>query len=58
MNTVLKIINEKAPKYSYPVGKGTSIILTMQRFSYNVLESTVLKRVSAIAQKVTYIEVL
>jgi short-subunit dehydrogenase len=47
MNTVLKIINEKAPKYSYPVGKGTSMILTMQRFAYNVLESTVLKRVNA-----------
>lgn len=47
MNTVLKIINEKAPKYSYPVGKGTSMILTMQRFAYNVLESSVLKRVNA-----------
>jgi short-subunit dehydrogenase len=47
INTVLKIINEKAPKYSYPVGKGTSMLLTMQRFAYNVLESTVLKRVNA-----------
>ena len=47
INTVLKIINEKAPKYSYPVGKGTSMLLTMQRFAYNILESTVLKRVNA-----------
>jgi|SRR5579859_3768813 len=47
INTILKIINEKAPKYSYPVGKGTSMLLTMQRFGYNVLESTVLKRVNA-----------
>ena len=47
MKTVLKIINDKTPKYSYPVGKGTSMLLTMQRFAYNVLESAVLKRVNA-----------
>jgi short-subunit dehydrogenase len=47
INTVLKIINDKAPKYSYPVGKGSSMILTLQRFAYNVLESTVLKNVNA-----------
>jgi hypothetical protein len=47
MNTVLKIINQRAPKYSYPVGKGTSMILNMQRFAYNILESTVLKKVNA-----------
>jgi short-subunit dehydrogenase len=47
MNTVLKIINEKAPKYSYPVGKGSSIILTLQRFAYSVLESYILKGVNA-----------
>jgi short-subunit dehydrogenase len=47
MNTILKIINEKAPKYSYPVGKGSSMILTLQRFAYSVLESSVLKSVNA-----------
>src|SRR6185295_17882593 len=47
MNTVLKIVNEKNPKYSHPVGKGTSRILTLQRFAYGILENTVLKNVQA-----------
>ena len=46
-NTVLKIINEKNPKYSHPVGKGTSMIITLQRFAYGVLENTVLKNINA-----------
>lgn len=47
MNTVLKIINEKNPKYSYPVGKGSSLILILQRFAYGVLENSILKNVNA-----------
>ena len=47
MNTVLKIVNERNPKYSHPVGKGASIILTLQRFAYSVLENTILKNVHA-----------
>lgn len=47
IDTVLKIINEKAPKYSYPVGKGSSMILTLQRFAYGLLESSILKGVNA-----------
>jgi len=47
MNTVLKIVNESNPKYSYPVGKGTSMILNLQRFAYGLLENTVLKNINA-----------
>jgi short-subunit dehydrogenase len=47
MSTVVKIVSEKNPKYSYPVGKGTSMILTLQRFAYGLLENTVLKNVNA-----------
>lgn len=47
MNTVLKIVTESNPKYSYPVGKGTSMILTLQRFAYGMLENTLLKNVNA-----------
>ena len=46
-NTVLKIVGAKDPKYSYPVGKGASMILTLQRFAYGLLENTVLKNVNA-----------
>ena len=46
VNTVLKIVNEKDPKFSSPVGKGSSLILTLQRFAYNVFENSILKRVN------------
>lgn len=48
ITTVLKIVKEEKPKYSYPVGKGASLILTLQRFAYNVFENSVLKRVNAV----------
>ena len=47
ISTVLKIVKEEKPKYSYPVGKGASMILTLQRFAYNVFENSVLKGVNA-----------
>ena len=47
MNTVLKIVEDGNPKYGYPVGKGTSMILNLQRFAYGVLENTVLKDIKA-----------
>jgi short-subunit dehydrogenase len=46
LDTVLKIVNEKSPKFSYPIGKGTSLIMMLQRFAYNALESTILKNVN------------
>ena len=47
INTVMKIVREENPKYSYPVGKGASMILTLQRFAYSVFENSVLKGVNA-----------
>ena len=47
INTILKIVNKKTPKYSYPVGKGSSMILTLQRFAYSVFEKSVLKSINA-----------
>jgi short-subunit dehydrogenase len=47
INTVLKIVKEEKPKYSYPVGKRASLILTLQRFAYNVFEKSILKSVNA-----------
>jgi short-subunit dehydrogenase len=47
VNTVLKIVKKERPKYSYPVGKGASMILTLQRFAYGVFENSVLKGVNA-----------
>ena len=44
----MKIINKANPKFSYPVGKGTSLILILQRFAYNTFESVVLKIINSI----------
>jgi short-subunit dehydrogenase len=46
VNTVIKIINDEKPKYSYPVGKGASMILTLQRFAYGLFENSILKGVN------------
>ncbi|MGM8361814.1 SDR family NAD(P)-dependent oxidoreductase [Flavobacterium sp. ARAG 55.4] len=46
VDTIIKIIDSNNPKFSYPVGKGTSMILTLQRFAYNTFESVVLKGIN------------
>lgn len=45
VDAIIKIINSPNPKFSYPVGKGTSMIQTLQRFAYNAFEGVVLKGV-------------
>jgi short-subunit dehydrogenase len=47
VHTVLKVVNARTPKFSYPVGKGASIFLTLQRFAYGTFENAILKRVNA-----------
>jgi short-subunit dehydrogenase len=47
INTALKIVKEKNPKFSYPVGKGSSIALILQKFAYRVFENSILKDVNA-----------
>ncbi len=44
---LLWFVKEENPKYSYPVGKGASIALTLQRFAYSVFENSILKNVNA-----------
>ncbi|WP_142687686.1 SDR family oxidoreductase [Chitinophaga polysaccharea] len=46
ISTVLKIVNEEDPKFNAPVGKGSSLILTLQRFAYSIFENSILKRVN------------
>jgi short-subunit dehydrogenase len=45
--TLLQTIKEKNPKFSYPVGKGSSIVLLLQHFVYKVFEKSILKSVNA-----------
>lgn len=44
VNTVIEIINQKEPKFNFPVGQGASFILTMQHYAYKAFESSILKR--------------
>jgi short-subunit dehydrogenase len=46
INTIMKIVNDKRPKFNYPIGKGTSLFLTLQRFAYNAFEAAILKSVN------------
>ncbi|HKO79771.1 MAG TPA: SDR family NAD(P)-dependent oxidoreductase [Chitinophagaceae bacterium] len=46
VDTVMKVVNEKKPRFSYPIGKGTSLFLTLQRFAYNAFEGAILKSVN------------
>jgi NAD(P)-dependent dehydrogenase (short-subunit alcohol dehydrogenase family) len=43
-DVVLKIVNEKAPKYNYPVGARTRLFPAIQFFSHNLFETGFLKR--------------
>lgn len=43
-DVVLKIVNEKSPKYNYPVGARTRLLPAIQFFSHNLFENGFLKR--------------
>ncbi len=43
-DVVLKIVNEKNPKYNYPVGARTRLLPAIQFFSHNLFETGFLRR--------------
>lgn len=47
IDTVLRVVKNTNPKFSYPVGKGASIILLFQHFAYKAFEKSILKSVNA-----------
>ncbi|BAV04983.1 Short-chain dehydrogenase [Filimonas lacunae] len=47
INTLLRTVRESNPKFSYPVGKGASIVLLLQHFAYKVFEKSILKSINA-----------
>ena len=47
IDVVLKCVNDPRPRFNHPVGKGASIVLTLQRFAYSVFENSILKGVNA-----------
>jgi short-subunit dehydrogenase len=45
VNTITKLINAKAPKFSNPVGKMTGMILFLQSYAPKMFEGSILKSV-------------
>lgn len=47
IDTLLQTVKERNPKFSYPVGKGSSVILLLQKFAYKVFEKSILQSTNA-----------
>ena len=46
INTLLKLIEEKDPTFSHPVGKGASTFWAIQHFAYKTFENSILKNIN------------
>lgn len=46
INTILKLVEDKNPKFSNPVGKGAKVFLAIQHFAYNTFENSIIKNIN------------
>lgn len=46
IETLLKLIESKNPKFSHPVGKGASLFLAIQHFAYKTFENSIIKNIN------------
>jgi short-subunit dehydrogenase len=46
INTVIKLVGDKTPKFNHPVGKGASVILALQHFAYKTFENSIIKNIN------------
>ena len=46
VNTIIKVVEEKNPTFSYPVGKGASLFLAIQHFAYKTFENSIIKNIN------------
>ncbi len=46
INTLLKLIEDKNPTFSHPIGKGASLFLAIQHFAYKSFENSVIKNIN------------
>jgi len=45
IDTIIKLVEDKNPKFNHPVGKGTSVILGVQHFAYKTFEKSIIKNI-------------
>lgn len=46
INTIIKLVEDKNPKFSHPVGKGAPLFLAIQHFAYKTFESSIIKNIN------------
>jgi short-subunit dehydrogenase len=46
VNTLLKLIEDKNPTFSHPVGKGASLFWAIQHFAYKTFENLIIKNIN------------
>jgi short-subunit dehydrogenase len=46
INTIIKLVEDKNPKFSHPVGKGASLFLTIQHFAYKTFENSIIRNIN------------
>lgn len=48
ISTLLKLIEDKNPTFSHPVGKGASLFLAIQHFAYKTFENSIINNINKI----------
>ncbi|MBL7901522.1 MAG: SDR family NAD(P)-dependent oxidoreductase [Bacteroidia bacterium] len=46
IETLMKLVDEKNPKFNHPVGKGASVIHALQHFAYKTFENSIIKNIN------------
>lgn len=46
VDTLIKLVENKNPKFNHPVGKGASVIYALQHFAYKTFENSILKNIN------------
>lgn len=50
IDTVIKLVGDKDPKFNHPIGKGASVILAVQHFAYKTFENSIVKEINKAKQ--------
>jgi short-subunit dehydrogenase len=50
IDTIIKLVKAKEPKFNNPVGKGASVVLALQHFSYKTFESSIIRNINQLTK--------
>jgi hypothetical protein len=46
IDTILKLVEDKNPKFNHPIGKGAPLLLGLQHFAYKTYEKAIIKDIN------------